>query len=45
MKSYRGNMHTEVAALNVKLTFVVVWVEMTDVRLVTEVSKTIISKL
>ena len=39
----RGHLYTQIATLNVKLTFVVVWVEMPDVRVVTEMSKTIIS--
>ena len=38
-------MHTQTATLNVKLTFVVVWVEMPDVRVVIEISKTIIHNL
>ena len=36
-------MHTQTATLNVKLTFVVVWVEMPDFRVVTEMSKTMTS--
>ena len=39
----RGNLHTQTATLNVNLTFGVVWVEMPDIRVMTEMSKTIIS--
>ena len=39
----RGNVHTETTTLNVKLTFVGMWVEMPEVQVATEVSKTIIS--
>ena len=38
-----GNLHTQTATLNVKTAFLIVWVEMPDVRVVTEMSKTIIS--
>ena len=36
----RGSVHTQTATLNVKLTFVGVWVKMPDVRIVAEMSKT-----
>ena len=36
----RGSVHTQTATLNVKLTFVGVWVKMPDVRVVAEMSKT-----
>ena len=36
----RGSIHTQTATLNVKLTFVGVWVKMPDVRVVAEMSKT-----
>ena len=36
----RGSIHTQTATLNVKLTFVSVWVKMPDVRVVTEMSET-----
>ena len=36
----RGSVHTQTAVLNVKLTFVGVWVKMPDVRVVAEMSKT-----
>ena len=39
----RGNLHTQTVTLNVKLTFMVVWVEMPDFRVMTEMSKTMIS--
>ena len=38
------NLHTQTATLNVKLTFAVVWIEMPDFRVVTEMSKTLISQ-
>ena len=39
----RGNVHTQIATLSVRLTFVGVWVKMPDVRFVAEMSKTIVS--
>ena len=39
----RGNLHTQIAKLTVKLKFLIVWIEMPDVRVVTEMSKTVIS--
>ena len=36
-------MHTQTVMINVKLEFVVVWVEKPDFRAVTEMSKTLIS--
>ena len=36
----RGSVHTETATLNVKLTFVDVWVKTPDVRVVAEMTKT-----
>ena len=39
----RGDVHTQTATLNVKLTFVGVWVEMPEVTVVSEMIKTIIS--
>ena len=43
IRNLRENLQTQTATLNVKLTFVVVLVEMPEVRVVTEMSKTIIS--
>ena len=37
---FRGNVHAQTATLNVKLTFVGLWVKMSDVRVVAEMSKT-----
>ena len=44
MWNLRGNLHTQTAMFNVRLTFMVVWVEMPDIRVATEMTKTIISK-
>ena len=38
--SVRASVHTQAVMLNVKLTFVGVWVKMPDVRVVAEMSKT-----
>ena len=37
----RGDVHTQTATVNVRLTFVGVWVKTADVRLVAEMSKMI----
>ena len=37
---FRGSVHTQTATLNVKLTFVDVWVKMSDIRAVAKMSKT-----
>ena len=40
VQAVRSSVHTQTATLNVKLTFVGVWVKMPDVRIVAEMSKT-----